>query len=26
VGVALVLFTIWFLVIEGPGPSLAPGS
>ena len=26
VGVALVLFTIWFLVIEGPGPSLAPGN
>ena len=26
VGVALVLFTIWFLLIEGPGPSLAPGS
>jgi hypothetical protein len=25
VGVALVLFTIWFLVIQGPGPSLAPG-
>jgi hypothetical protein len=24
VGVALVLFTIWFLVIQGPGPSLAP--
>jgi hypothetical protein len=26
VGVALVLFTIWFFVIEGPGPSLAPGA
>ena len=26
VGVALVLFTVWFLLIEGPGPSLAPGS
>jgi hypothetical protein len=26
VGVAAVLFTIWFFVIEGPGPSLAPGS
>jgi hypothetical protein len=26
VGVALVLFTIWFLFIEGPGPSLAPAS
>ena len=25
VGVALVLFTIWFFVIQGPGPSLAPG-
>ena len=24
VGVALVLFAIWFLLIEGPGPSLAP--
>ena len=24
VGVALLLFTIWFFVIEGPGPSLAP--
>jgi hypothetical protein len=21
---ALVVFTAWFLVIEGPGPSLAP--
>jgi hypothetical protein len=26
VGVALVLFTVWFFVIEGPGPSLAPGT
>jgi hypothetical protein len=26
VGVALVLFTVWFFVIEGPGPSLAPGA
>jgi hypothetical protein len=25
VGVALVVFAIWFFVIEGPGPSLAPG-
>jgi hypothetical protein len=24
VGVALVLFAIWFFVIQGPGPSLAP--
>lgn len=24
VGIALVLFAVWFLVIEGPGPSLAP--
>ena len=24
VAVAVVLFTIWFLLIEGPGPSLAP--
>lgn len=24
VGVALVAFTIWFLVIQGPGPSIAP--
>ena len=24
VGVALVVFTVWFLIIEGPGPSLAP--
>jgi hypothetical protein len=26
VGIALVLFAAWFLVIEGPGPSLAPGN
>ena len=26
VGVALVLFTIWFFVIQGPGPTLAPSS
>ncbi|MDQ3587291.1 MAG: hypothetical protein M3375_02930 [Actinomycetota bacterium] len=24
VGVAVVAFTVWFLVIEGPGPSLGP--
>ena len=24
VGVALVLFAIWFFLIQGPGPSLAP--
>ncbi len=24
VGVALLCFAIWFLIIEGPGPSLAP--
>ena len=24
VGVALVCFSVWFFVIEGPGPSLAP--
>jgi hypothetical protein len=24
VGLALLLFAIWFLVVEGPGPSLAP--
>jgi hypothetical protein len=24
VGVALVIFTVWFLVVQGPGPSLAP--
>jgi hypothetical protein len=26
VGVALLIFAIWFFVIEGPGPTLAPGS
>ena len=26
VGVALVLFAVWFFVIQGPGPTLAPGS
>ena len=26
VGVTLVLFTIWFFLIQGPGPSLAPSS
>jgi hypothetical protein len=26
VAVAFVLFVIWFLLIEGPGPSLAPSS
>jgi hypothetical protein len=26
VAVAFVIFTIWFLVIQGPGPSLAPNS
>ena len=26
VAVAFVIFTIWFLVIQGPGPSLAPYS
>ena len=26
VGVALVLFAFWFFVIQGPGPSLAPGA
>jgi hypothetical protein len=26
VGVALVLFAIWFFLIQGPGPSLAPSS
>jgi hypothetical protein len=26
VGVALVVFAVWFLIIEGPGPSLAPSS
>jgi hypothetical protein len=24
VGIALVVFAIWFLIIQGPGPSLAP--
>jgi hypothetical protein len=26
VGVAAVAFTVWFLLIEGPGPTFAPGS
>ena len=26
VAFALVLFALWFFVIEGPGPSLAPGA
>ena len=26
VGVAFVVFTVWLLVIQGPGPSLAPGA
>lgn len=26
VGVAVMAFTVWFLVIEGPGPSLGPRS
>ena len=26
VGIALLVFAIWFLVIQGPGPSLAPGT
>ena len=26
VGIALVVFAIWFFVIQGPGPSLAPAS
>jgi hypothetical protein len=26
VAVALALFTVWFFVIQGPGPSLAPGA
>jgi hypothetical protein len=25
VALALVAFTVWFLLIQGPGPSLAPG-
>jgi hypothetical protein len=26
VGVAAVAFTVWFLLIEGPGPTFAPGN
>ena len=26
VGIALVVFTVWFFVIQGPGPTLAPSS
>jgi hypothetical protein len=26
VGIALIVFAFWFLVIQGPGPTLAPGS
>jgi hypothetical protein len=26
VGIALVVFAIWFFAIQGPGPSLAPGT
>ena len=26
VGIALVLFAVWFFAIQGPGPTLAPGS
>ena len=26
VGIALLVFAIWFLIIQGPGPSVAPGS
>jgi fumarate reductase subunit D len=26
VGIALVVFVVWFFVIQGPGPSLAPNS
>jgi len=26
VGVAAVAFTFWFLIIEGPGPTFAPGN
>jgi fumarate reductase subunit D len=26
VGVALLVFAVWFFVIHGPGPTLAPGS
>lgn len=25
VGIAVVVFTFWFLIIQGPAPSLAPG-
>ena len=26
VAVVAVLFTFWFLIIQGPGPTLAPGN
>ena len=26
VGIALVIFSFWFLIIQGPGPTLAPGN
>ena len=26
VGIALLVFAVWFFVIHGPGPTLAPGS
>ncbi len=26
VGIALILFTVWFFVVQGPGPSLAPST
>ncbi len=26
VAIAFVIFTVWFLVVQGPGPSLAPSS
>ena len=26
VGVALVIFAIWFFIVQGPGPSLAPSA
>ena len=26
VGIALILFTFWFFVIQGPGPTLAPAT
>jgi hypothetical protein len=26
VGIALIVFAFWFFVIQGPGPTLAPGS